>query len=114
MYDPELKPINGIKLLPGQDGLFFDYSKIADETLRVIGTSARIFSLDEKDGKIAVDCQAADKIKTNIRIRTPYPVKVEAEGLTCVCDNESKTVLISYNSVGERKNFDLIKNGEWN
>ncbi len=113
MYDPAFEIINEVKLLPGQDGLFFDFSKIEGETLRVIGTSARIFSMEEQDGKIAIDCQAADKITTNIRIRTPYPVKIEEDGMTCTCDNASKTALISYRSAGERKNFRIVKDGEW-
>ncbi len=113
MYDPEFKIINEVKLLPGQDGLFFDYSKIEDIALRVIGTSARIFSMEENDRKIDIECQSADLIKTNLRIRTPYPVKTDSEDLTCVCDNESKTVLISYKSKGERKSFTLVKDGEW-
>ncbi|MBQ2881260.1 MAG: DUF4350 domain-containing protein, partial [Clostridia bacterium] len=114
MYDPEFKIINEVKLLPGQDGLFFDYSKIENLTLRVVGTSARIFSMEENNGNIAIECQSADLIKTNLRIRTPYPVKTDSEDMTCVCDNESKTVLLSYKSKGERKSFTLVKDGEWN
>ena len=113
MYDPAFAIVDEIRLLPGQDGLYFDYSKIENETLRVIGTSPRVFSMDEKDGKISVECQSADKIKSNIRIRTPYPVKIEKDGFTCVCDSATKTALISYVSKGERMNFDLVKDGEW-
>lgn len=113
MYDPTFKTLHKIELFPGQNGLFFDYSEIKDLNLRVIGTSARIFSLDELNKKISVECQAADQIKTNIRIKTPYPVKTENSEINCLCDNETQTVLISYSSDGKKKTINMIKNGEW-
>ena len=98
-------------LLPGENGLFFDLSKIAGETLRIIGTGARVFSMEQDGDTIRLSGRGADAVRVHIRLRTPWAVS--ADGLDLQCDAASRTVLLAYDSAGEQREIILKKSMDW-
>ncbi len=73
--------------------ILFDFSKIEGEDWRVIGCSARIFSLEPDTGAtgFSMKVKAADKLMAFMRIRLPGPVVLlEAE------DEEGRQVPVDY------------------
>ena len=93
---------------PDENTILFDFSKLEEIQWRVIGCSARIFSLEEEsDGTgFTMKVKAADNIKAYIRIRIPKPVvfvsakdeKGNEVPIEYTWDEESKTELFSYDS----------------
>ena len=100
MYSPCFDVTERICIAPDDSGLWFDYSEIEDETLRVIGTGARVFSLEDCGDRIETVFRGASSVRISLRVRVPYPVECEREGFTCECDRRTRTVLLSYNSIG--------------
>lgn len=90
----------------GEEGMLFDYEKIAGETLRVIASAARIEKLVCGEHTLEVWEKAADRIHVNTRIRIPWkPERIEAadeEGdpveVSFEWNEETGTVLLSYDS----------------
>ena len=113
MYSPAFDTVTKIRLEPDENGLWFDYGRIEDETLRVIGTGARIFSLEDEGNRISVRFRGADSVRLNIRLRVPYRVNCSDSRFECSCDELSRTVLISYDSCGGEISLALDKIGEW-
>jgi hypothetical protein len=77
-----------------ENAILFDFSKIEDLDWRIVGCSARVYSLTaEEDGTgFAMEVKAADKIRAYLRIRLPKKVvAIEAE------DNEGKAVTVDFN-----------------
>lgn len=119
MYTPAFDIVENVSLAPGKNGLWFDFSRIEGENLRVIGTGARIFSLEDEGDAVKINFRGASDAKLNIRIRTPYPVSCSDDPFTCerfTCQNDAKTktALLSYDSRGEEFTLSLKKCGEWN
>ncbi len=93
-------------LLPGDNALLFDLDKIQDVPLRIIGTSARIFSLGAEGEGYRLSCKAAAGIRVHMRLKLPRPVKnavaVEEAGtkiqVDCQWDAETSTVLLAFDS----------------
>ncbi len=93
---------------PDENTVLFDFAELEDTEWRVIGCSARIFSLEEaEDGTgFTMKVKAADNIKAFIRIRIPKPVVFvsakDEDGMEVsvnyTWDEESKTELFSYES----------------
>ncbi|MBQ7153280.1 MAG: hypothetical protein IJR83_05010 [Clostridia bacterium] len=104
--DPELNP--------GENRVYFDFSKIEGESLRIIGTSARVFRLEAKDDCVELEEKAAALVKVFTRIRVPFQVSCDDPDIRCICDPQTRTVLISYDSRNERRMIRLQKTGEWN
>lgn len=104
-------------LLPGQNALLFDLEKIKKEGVRVIGTSARIESVQQTENGFAIICKAAADIQAHIRLKLPCAVcKAEAldeNGKTldvsCEWDELSSTVLVAFPSANSRTNLTLYK-----
>ena len=113
MYSPAFDIVDKVSLEPGQNGLWFDFSAIEGEELRVIGTGARVFSLEDSGSSISLICRGAADVKLNIRLRVPYPVSCGNEGFTCVNDEKTRTVLLSYDSIGGEHSVVLNKIGQW-
>jgi hypothetical protein len=77
-----------------ENAILFDFSKIEGLDWRIIGCSARVYSLTaEEDGSgFAMEVKAADKIRAYLRIRLPKQVvAIEAE------DKEGKAVTVDFN-----------------
>ena len=113
MYAPALDITEKVSLAPGQNGLWFDFSAIEGEELRVIGTGARVFSLEDCGDAVKIRFRGASGAKLHIRLRVPYPVSCCEDGFTCENDGRSKTVLLAYDSEGGEIELSLKKNGEW-
>ena len=111
MYTPDFAIRDSVTLMPGENGLFFDLSKTADETLRIIGTGARVFSMEEEGDTIRLQVRGADAVRIHLRLRTPFAVS--ADGMDMQCDPVSRTVLLAYDSVGESREIVLTKTLDW-
>ncbi len=93
-------------LLPGENALLFDLDRIQEQSIRVIGTSARIFSLEEEGTGYAIRCKAAARIRVHMRLKLPRPVRTAAaveesgKGIAADChwDGATSTALISFDS----------------
>lgn len=96
-------------VLPNDNAILFDFSKLGDERIRIIGSCARIMELECAEEQFKVVMKAADRINVFTRIRLPKKVKrVEAlnqKGNTVPIqwnwDNLSNTVLLNYESQNE-------------
>lgn len=105
---------------PDENAILFDFSKIGEAEWRVIGCSARIFSLEAaEDGNgFTMRIKAADNIRAFIRVRIPKPVVFvsarDEAGLEVPVDyswdEESKTELFCYES---RNQTLLLKGYFW-
>lgn len=111
MYTPDFAIRETVTLLPGENGLFFDLSKIAGETLRIIGTGARVFSMEQEGDTVRLQVRGADAVRIHMRLRTPFAVS--ADGVDVQCDPVSRTVLLAYDSVGENREIVLTKTMDW-
>jgi len=91
-----------------ENTILFDFSKIEGEDWRIIGCSARVFSLEpSEDGSgFTMKIKAADKIKAFLRIRLPKPVifleAVDEAGsqvpVNFMWDETTRTELFHYDS----------------
>ncbi len=109
MYTPDFKVTKTKTLHPGENTLLLDFSKINENT-RIIGTSVRIFSMEEQNGKIILEVGGASDFEANIRIKTPFEIKnatVDGEKVYCEYDIVSQTVLIKYRSTTGKKQIVL-------
>lgn len=94
-----------------ENAILFDFSKIEGEEWRIIGCSARIFSLDKADdgSGFIMKIKAADKLKAFIRIRLPKPLQaLEAEdeygnpvSIDFTWEEASRTELLQYDSANQ-------------
>lgn len=100
-------PIVKEKILrPGEHALLFDLDKVQQEPVRIIGTSARIFSLEETDTGYTLVCKAADRVNVTMRLKLAKPVHtakaVDEHGAAvtaeCAWDAETSTVLLHFPS----------------
>lgn len=97
-------------LKPGQNALLFDLDDISNERMRIIGTAARVESLEEHGDRFELVCKAADDVQVNIRIRLPGKVisasAADENGVlhevSCEWDEASSTVLLGYQSDNQR------------
>ncbi len=109
MYSADFKIINSKTIMPGENTLLSDLSKIKDE-LCIIGTSLRILSLTQGKRKITLEAQGASNFEANIRIKVPFEIKsATVDGSECFCkyNSESKTVLIKFQSITGKRNIVL-------
>ncbi len=106
MLTSDYRVIQKKSLQQGENTILFDYGKIKDEEWRIIGTSARVLSLDKREDGFTVRVKAADRMKVFTRIRLPRPV--EAIEITVISgqktqvshswDERTRTELFTYDS----------------
>ncbi len=109
MYSPDFKIIKNKILSPGENTLLCDLSKINEE-LCIIGTSLRFFSLSQEGEKVVAQIGGSSDFEANIRIKVPFPVTgatVDGENVYCEFDDESKTVLIKFQSITGKRTLIL-------
>ena len=106
MFAPELDIITEKVLQPNQNTMLCDLTKVK-ENLCILGTSVRVFSLEEKGESIEMTVRGSADFRANIRVKVPFEVKtakMDGEDIDCAYDAASKSVLVSYDStVGEKK-----------
>ncbi|HEX3077947.1 MAG TPA: hypothetical protein VHQ24_13890 [Lachnospiraceae bacterium] len=91
------------------NAILFDFAKLGDESVRVIGSCARVLQVDCDKNNISAKFKAADRIRVSVRLRVPKQVTelhaVDQEGqeipLSWSWDEESRTVLLCYESHNE-------------
>lgn len=116
MLDNDFALLRNRTLKPGENALLFDLDAIRDEHLRIIGTSARIFALDETEGGIRIQCKAASDIMVRMRLKVPGKVTLlsvkdengPVENAACTWDEATSTVLISFPSTNSMTDIRLM------
>lgn len=91
---------------PGESAILFDFRAIRGLSARIVGTSARVFSLTCGETGFSMELKAADRISAYTRVRLPHPVAgaeaVDEEGeavpLRWEWDAPSQTALFGYES----------------
>ena len=111
MFANDYAIITEKQINPDENTILFDFSKIEGEDWRIIGCSARVFSLDSTDDGSAftMKVKAADKIKAFIRIRLPKAAaSITAEDekgnpveMDYAWDEASQTALLRYDSTNQ-------------
>lgn len=102
-------------LSPGENALLFDLDAVKDEPVRVIGTSARIFSLEETEKGYFIRCKAASDITVHMRLKLNKPVcsasATDETGssisVECTWDKDTSTVLLAFESTNSVTEIDL-------
>ena len=102
---------------PDDVTLLFDFSKIEGEDFRIVGTSARVEEGETTENGVTLRLKTADKIKAFTRVRLPkQPTDIkaidedgEAVVLESSWDEETKTLLVSYQSVSK----EVCVTGKW-
>ena len=109
MFDIRYKIITEKTIAPDGNALLFDFGAIEEETLRVIGTSARVLSLSTAQTSVSLTVKGTQDVRTYTRLRVPFAVKA-AEGkrksgaavpIGAEYDPQSRTVLLSYDGIAE-------------
>ena len=115
MLNPNLPVVTEKVLLPGDNALLFDLDSIREEPVRVIGTSARIFSLEKFDSGYNIRCKAAANITVSTRLKLERQVEtataMDEEGRTVpvkvTWDQETSTVLLTFESTNSMTDITL-------
>ncbi len=115
MFDIRYSILTEKTVSPDENALLFDIDAIANETLRVIGTSARVLSLCAAEERVSLTVTGTEGVRTYTRLRVPFavgsaegkrgnaePVEVGAE-----YDPVSRTVLLSYDGMAEELEITL-------
>ena len=109
LYTPEMDITQKKVLRPGDCALLYDFSRIADMESGIVGSSARVFSFDCGGRAFSLTAQGPDAVAVFLRVRLPEePREVRAEGggvpvaARCEWDDRSRTLLVRYDSRGER------------
>ena len=109
MFSPAFDVIEEKSLYPNDKCMLLDLSKVNDD-LTILGTSVRIFSLETQGDSIVSEFYGAGDFRANIRIRVPFKVsdaEVDGENVSCVYDEKSKSVLVSFDSVAKQRKLVL-------
>lgn len=116
MFDIRYPIITEKTIAPDENALLFDLDAIEGETLRVIGTSARVLSLSAADESVSLTVKGTADVRTYTRLRVPFAVRT-AEGklkdgtavrIGVEYDPRSRTVLLSYDGVAEEIDITLF------
>lgn len=113
----EYQIVHEKRVKPDEVALLFDLKKIDGEAFRIVGTSARVLEEACAEDGLTMRVKTADKIRAFIRVRLPEAVKNvraaeetgEAVDLESAWDEETRTLLVSYDS----KAKEVIITGEW-
>ena len=116
MFDIRYKILTEKTIAPDENALLFDLGAIEKETLRVIGTSARVLSLSASENSVSLTVKGTEDVHTYTRLRVPFAVKSaegkrkngEAVGISAEYDPLSRTVLLSYDGVAEELDITLF------
>ncbi|MCR5755995.1 MAG: hypothetical protein K6G30_14440 [Acetatifactor sp.] len=95
---------------PDENTILFDFAVIEEESLRVIGCSARVMDLTCTETDFNMRVHTADNIRAYIRIRTPYEIQnvkaVDSDGnavaVEAQWDENTRTMLFEYESYAKQ------------
>lgn len=110
MFTPDFKIITEKVVNPDENTLLLDFDKCKEKSF-IVGTSARIFSLEQDDKNAVLEVRSPNSVMTNIRIRFNSKVKTVTatdknnHAVAIDITNEycslSDTNLLSYESSGD-------------
>ena len=112
MFSEDFAVLHEKILRPNDKCLLFDYGKIEGETLRVIGTSVRVESMEQQGDEIHLALNGAGEFTAALRVRVPFAVKkaeLDGEAIPCDYDAETRTVLVRFESVDKPRKLVLKK-----
>ena len=115
MLQNDFPIVEEVVLKPGDNALLFDLNVVKDVPVRVIGTAARIFALDEKENGYFITCKAAGDITVHMRLKLDRIVisasAEDEEGrkipVECTWDEETSTALLRFESTNTMTNITL-------
>ena len=116
LFENDFPIIKEKTLMPGENTLLFDLEAVQVETVRIIGTSARIFSLEEVEEGYTLTCKAAADITVHMRLKLGKKVTaasaVDENGnriaVACDWDADTSTVLVTFPSTNAMTTVKLI------
>lgn len=102
MFTPDFRIIDGKTVAPGENALLFDFDRIKDENLRVIGTSMRVYSLEQSGRAVTVRLRGATLRHAHLRLRLPGKTVAARARMPVEFTNDerSRTTLFSFESDG--------------
>ncbi len=106
MLENDYRIIGYKEIGPDENTILFDFSKIAGEEFRVIGTSARVEKAEPSESGIRFRLKTADNIRAFLRVRLPRPVSrvsgTDEDGnpvsVSMEWEERTRTLLVSYDS----------------
>ena len=109
MLENDYAIVHRKEIYPDSSAILFDFSRIENESFRVVGTSARIEEANVAEEAFTLRLRAADRIHCYTRLRLPGKVTVlegwddfgNAVPVDFSWDAESRTLLMDYQSVGK-------------
>ena len=109
MLENDFSIVRSKEIRPDGSAILFDFSRIADESFRVIGTSARVEEAELSENSFSLRLYAADRIHSFTRLRMPGKAKnlkaIDSDGnavpLHDAWDAETRTLLLDYQSEGK-------------
>lgn len=111
MYTSDFAVITEKTVHPGGNTMLCDLTKITDDTA-IIGSSVRICSLEHEDNTVTIGAIGAGRFTANIRVKLPFvPAAAVIDGEACEMsyNAESKTALLTFPSMADRKRKIEIK-----
>ena len=111
MYTSDFAVITEKTVHPGGNTMLCDLTKITDNTA-IIGSSVRICSLEHEDNTVTIGAIGAGRFTANIRVKLPFvPAAAVIDGEACEMsyNAESKTALLTFPSMADRKRKIEIK-----
>ena len=117
MFDIRYPIITEKTIAPDENALLFDLEAIEGQTLRVIGTSARVLSLSAAEESVSLTVIGTQDVRTYTRLRVPFAVTAAAgkrrDGTAVPIGAEyepkSRTVLLSYDGAAEELDITVYK-----
>ena len=108
MLENDFRILHRKEIQPDSSAILFDFSKIENESFRVIGSSARIEETRVTPDALMLHLRAARGIHAFVRIRLPKAPEdlsaADTDGhpvqLCSAWDAETRTLLLDYRSTG--------------
>ncbi len=71
MFDPDFPAVTDVRVAPGQELVLFDLDCIDKHVPRVIGTCARVETMDMTDAGLTITCKAPSQVRARMLFRLP-------------------------------------------
>lgn len=115
MYTTDYRVITRKTLLPDENTLLLDYSLIADEEPAVVGTSARVLSLERSGNTVRLSVKGMENVGMHIRLRVPSKAESavgvledgSAFSVSCEYDDASRTSLLAFDGSDKKAEITL-------
>ena len=103
MLENDYRIVTHKEIKPDENAILFDFSKITQDSFRVIGTSARVEEAEPVKNRMRFRLKTADHIRAFLRVCLPHPavrVSAQDEGgdavpVTMEWEDRTSTLLLS-------------------